>query len=59
MPVNPNSNFFVIACLKIESGLAAVDFGGGHGGEACASPQCAARAEPTPANAKRRAEGSL
>ena len=27
------------ACLRIESGPAAVDFGGGQGGEACASPQ--------------------
>jgi len=47
------------ACLRIESGPAAVDFGGGQGGEACASPQRAAMAEPTPANAKRRAEGPL
>ena len=47
------------ACLRIESGTAAVDFGGGQGGEACASPQRAVKAEPTPANAKRRAEGPL
>jgi len=46
-------------CLKIESGPAAVDFGGGQGGEACASPQRAVKAEPTPANAKRHAEGPL
>ena len=47
------------ACLRIESGPAAVDFGGGQGGEACASPQRAVKAEPTQANAKRRAEGPL
>ena len=47
------------ACLKIQSGPAAVGFGGGQGGEACASPQRAATAEPTPANAKKRAAGTL
>ena len=47
------------ACLKIQSGPAAVDFGGGQGGEAGASPQSSALAEPTPANAKRRAAGPL
>ena len=47
------------ACLRIESGPAAVDFGGGQGGEARVSPQRAIRAEPTPANAKRRADGPL
>ena len=67
------------ACLKIQSGPAAVGFGGGQGGEACASPQRAdclraahvnsrqligrglgsQMAEPTRANAKRRAEGPL
>jgi len=67
------------ACLKIGSGPAAVDFGGGQGGEACASPQRAdclraahvnsrqltgrglgsQQAEPTLANAKRRAAGPL
>jgi len=47
------------ACLKIESGPAAVDFGGGQGGEVRVSPQRAIRAEPTLANAKRRAVGPL
>jgi len=47
------------ACLKIESGPVAVGFGGGQGGEARVSPQRAVKAEPTPANAKRRAEGPL
>ena len=47
------------ACLNIQSGPAAVDFGGGQGGEAGASPQSSALAEPTPANAKRRAAGPL
>jgi len=37
--------------MKIESGPAAVDFGGGQGGEAGASPQSSARAEPTPKDA--------
>jgi len=50
---------YLRACLKIESWPAAVDFGGGQGGEACASPQWAAMAEPTPANPKRRAVGPL
>ncbi len=43
----------VRACLKIERGPAAADFAGGQGGEARASPQRAARAEPT------RATGNL
>jgi hypothetical protein len=47
------------ACLKIQSGPAAVGFGGGQGGEAGVSPQRAALAEPTPTNAKRRAAGPL
>ncbi len=46
-------------CLKIQSGPAAVGFGGGQDGEAGASPRRAATAEPTPATAKRRAEGPL
>jgi hypothetical protein len=41
------------ACLKITRGAAARDFGGGQGGELCASPKRAVRNEPTPANAKR------
>jgi len=57
LPAKPGNSPRV--CLKIESGPAAVDFGGGQGGEACASPQRAAMAEPTLANAKRRAEGPL
>jgi len=36
-----------------------VDFGDGQGGEACASPQRAVKAEPTPAKAKRHAAGPL
>ncbi len=43
------------ACLKIERGPAAADFAGGQGGEARASPQRAARAEPTRATGKSRA----
>ena len=47
------------AWMKIERGPAAVDFGGGQGGEACASLKRAARADPTPDNAKGRATGPL
>jgi uncharacterized delta-60 repeat protein len=41
------------ACLKIERGSAARDFACGQGGEARASPQRAARAEPTQSTGKR------
>jgi hypothetical protein len=41
------------ACLKIERGPAARDFGCGQGGEVRASPQRAVRAEPTMATSKR------
>jgi len=41
------------ACFKTPRGPARMDFGGGPGGEADASPQRAARAEPTPATGKR------
>ena len=78
-PVGSAHESLIRGCLKIESGPAAVDFGGGQGGEACASPQSSdclraahvnsrqltgrglgsQSAEPTPANAKRRAEGPL
>ena len=58
-PVGSAHESLIRGCLKIESGPAAVDFGGGQGGEACASPQRAVKVEPTPANAKRRVEGPL
>jgi hypothetical protein len=41
------------ACLKIERGSAAGDFGCGRGGKARASPKRAVRAEPTKATGKR------
>src|SRR5882672_8868399 len=47
----------VRACLKIEWGPAARDFGGGQGGEVGASPQRAVTAEPTQATGKRSAAG--
>ncbi len=50
---------FLGACLKIESGAAARDFGRGQGGEAGASPKRAVRAEPTQATAKSPAAGGF
>ena len=41
------------ACLKIEKGPAARDFGCGRGGEVRASPRRAVRAEPTKSTGKR------
>ena len=50
-----NGPFYFRACIKMESGPAAADFGCGQGGELRASSKRAVSNEPTPATGKRRA----